>query len=166
MLLTVFTLSFAGKINQDSSMTVELVGLYWHFVDIVWIVIFTVVYLIPTGNPAAARSDRWPRRVSTTRDPRRTRRHQRHRGRGVHPDRDHPRHHGGRGCHLLHRGRQGLPRPAPVLLLVRQVHARRVVVHAPQVRQPDVRPLLLDGALAGAVTLFLIVLLTFQVFSS
>jgi cytochrome c oxidase subunit 3/cytochrome o ubiquinol oxidase subunit 3 len=52
MLLTVFTLSFAGKINQDSSMTVELVGLYWHFVDIVWIVIFTVVYLIPTGNPA------------------------------------------------------------------------------------------------------------------
>jgi len=52
MLLTVFTLSFAGKINQDSSMTVEIVGLYWHFVDIVWIVIFTVVYLIPTGNPA------------------------------------------------------------------------------------------------------------------
>jgi heme/copper-type cytochrome/quinol oxidase subunit 3 len=29
---------------------VELVGLYWHFVDIVWIVIFTVVYLIPTGG--------------------------------------------------------------------------------------------------------------------
>ena len=25
-----------------------MVGLYWHFVDIVWIVIFTVVYLIPT----------------------------------------------------------------------------------------------------------------------
>ena len=53
MLLTLFTLSFAGKITQDSSMTVELVGLYWHFVDIVWIVIFTVVYLIPTGNPGA-----------------------------------------------------------------------------------------------------------------
>jgi cytochrome c oxidase subunit 3/cytochrome o ubiquinol oxidase subunit 3 len=29
-----------------------MVGLYWHFVDIVWIVIFTVVYLIPTGSPA------------------------------------------------------------------------------------------------------------------
>ena len=27
--------------------TVEIVGLYWHFVDIVWIVIFAVVYLIP-----------------------------------------------------------------------------------------------------------------------
>jgi heme/copper-type cytochrome/quinol oxidase subunit 3 len=25
--------------------TVEIVGLYWHFVDIVWIIIFTVVYL-------------------------------------------------------------------------------------------------------------------------
>jgi cytochrome o ubiquinol oxidase subunit 3 len=27
-------------------MNVEAVGLYWHFVDIVWIVIFTVVYLL------------------------------------------------------------------------------------------------------------------------
>jgi heme/copper-type cytochrome/quinol oxidase subunit 3 len=54
MLLTVFTLSFAGKITQKDSLTVELVGLYWHFVDIVWIVIFTVVYLIPTGSPAGA----------------------------------------------------------------------------------------------------------------
>jgi heme/copper-type cytochrome/quinol oxidase subunit 3 len=26
---------------------VEYIGLYWHFVDIVWIVIFTLVYLIP-----------------------------------------------------------------------------------------------------------------------
>jgi heme/copper-type cytochrome/quinol oxidase subunit 3 len=29
-----------------------MIGLYWHFVDIVWIIIFTVVYLIPTGSPA------------------------------------------------------------------------------------------------------------------
>ena len=28
-------------------MNVEIAGLYWHFVDIVWIVIFTLVYLIP-----------------------------------------------------------------------------------------------------------------------
>jgi len=27
---------------------VELAGLYWHFVDVVWIVIFTVVYLVPS----------------------------------------------------------------------------------------------------------------------
>ncbi len=31
----------------ERSETVELLGLYWHFVDIVWIVIFTLVYLIP-----------------------------------------------------------------------------------------------------------------------
>jgi heme/copper-type cytochrome/quinol oxidase subunit 3 len=51
MLLTLFTLSYAGTIGQEQSEAVELVGLYWHFVDIVWIVIFTVVYLIPTENP-------------------------------------------------------------------------------------------------------------------
>ncbi|MGI9615065.1 MAG: cytochrome oxidase subunit III, partial [Acidimicrobiales bacterium] len=31
----------------DRAETVELVGLYWHFVDIVWVLIFTIVYLIP-----------------------------------------------------------------------------------------------------------------------
>ncbi len=50
MLLSLVAMSFTGKITQRESMTVELVGLYWHFVDIVWIVIFTVVYLIPTGK--------------------------------------------------------------------------------------------------------------------
>ena len=29
------------------AMTALFAGLYWHFVDIVWIVIFTVIYLIP-----------------------------------------------------------------------------------------------------------------------
>jgi heme/copper-type cytochrome/quinol oxidase subunit 3 len=50
MLLSLVALSFTGRITQRNSMAVELVGLYWHFVDIVWIVIFTVVYLIPTGK--------------------------------------------------------------------------------------------------------------------
>jgi cytochrome c oxidase subunit 3/cytochrome o ubiquinol oxidase subunit 3 len=54
MLLTLFALSFGGRITQRNALTVELVGLYWHFVDIVWIVIFTVVYLIPTGTPPGA----------------------------------------------------------------------------------------------------------------
>ena len=49
MLLSLLVMSFTGKVTQENSLTVELVGLYWHFVDIVWIVIFTVVYLIPTG---------------------------------------------------------------------------------------------------------------------
>jgi heme/copper-type cytochrome/quinol oxidase subunit 3 len=49
MLLTLLSLTFMGRITQENAETVELVGLYWHFVDIVWIVIFTVVYLIPTA---------------------------------------------------------------------------------------------------------------------
>jgi heme/copper-type cytochrome/quinol oxidase subunit 3 len=31
-------------------MNLEMVGLYWHFVDIIWIVIFTVVYLIDAAK--------------------------------------------------------------------------------------------------------------------
>ncbi len=40
-------MAFRGKLQQDRAETVELVGLYWHFVDIVWVLIFTIVYLIP-----------------------------------------------------------------------------------------------------------------------
>jgi cytochrome c oxidase subunit 3/cytochrome o ubiquinol oxidase subunit 3 len=36
-----------NRIPGDKPEVVELVGLYWHFVDIVWILIFTLVYLIP-----------------------------------------------------------------------------------------------------------------------
>jgi len=25
---------------------VEVIGLYWHFVDLVWIILFTIVYLV------------------------------------------------------------------------------------------------------------------------
>jgi heme/copper-type cytochrome/quinol oxidase subunit 3 len=46
MLLTLFGQSVAGRLPIERALRVELVGLYWHFVDIVWIVIFTVVYLI------------------------------------------------------------------------------------------------------------------------
>ncbi len=44
MLLTLIGLSFSRKVQAEA---VETIGLYWHFVDIVWVVIFTVVYLIP-----------------------------------------------------------------------------------------------------------------------
>ena len=47
MLLSLVNLSVRGKIPQHRSEIVEIAGLYWHFVDIVWIIIFTVVYLIP-----------------------------------------------------------------------------------------------------------------------
>jgi cytochrome c oxidase subunit 3/cytochrome o ubiquinol oxidase subunit 3 len=46
LLMSLVDASSRGKLTADHSLTVELVGLYWHFVDIVWIVIFTLIYLI------------------------------------------------------------------------------------------------------------------------
>ena len=47
MLITLWARSLTGRLTSAHSEVVENVGLYWHFVDIVWIVIFTAVYLIP-----------------------------------------------------------------------------------------------------------------------
>lgn len=48
MLLVLFGTSLRnGRLSDTSGLSVELVGLYWHFVDIIWIVIFTIIYLIP-----------------------------------------------------------------------------------------------------------------------
>jgi heme/copper-type cytochrome/quinol oxidase subunit 3 len=47
MLLSLYGMSLDGRLPPSKAEAVELVGLYWHFVDVVWIVIFTVVYLIP-----------------------------------------------------------------------------------------------------------------------
>jgi cytochrome c oxidase subunit 3/cytochrome o ubiquinol oxidase subunit 3 len=47
ILLSVFLNSFRGKVTPERTLTVELAGLYWHFVDVIWIIIFTVVYLLP-----------------------------------------------------------------------------------------------------------------------
>jgi heme/copper-type cytochrome/quinol oxidase subunit 3 len=50
MLLLLFNMSLFGRLEAPAdARKVELIGLYWHFVDIIWIIIFTVVYLIPTG---------------------------------------------------------------------------------------------------------------------
>jgi cytochrome c oxidase subunit 3/cytochrome o ubiquinol oxidase subunit 3 len=46
-LLSMFVMSLRGNLGPDRAETVEIFGLYWHFVDIVWILIFTIVYLIP-----------------------------------------------------------------------------------------------------------------------
>jgi heme/copper-type cytochrome/quinol oxidase subunit 3 len=52
MLLSLWGISRRqGGLSEDHGMNLELVGLYWHFVDIIWIVIFTVVYLLSV--PAA-----------------------------------------------------------------------------------------------------------------
>jgi heme/copper-type cytochrome/quinol oxidase subunit 3 len=47
MLLSLYGMSKRGELGIDRAPAVEYVGLYWHFVDIVWIVLFTLVYLIP-----------------------------------------------------------------------------------------------------------------------
>ena len=47
--LWIFTLwvrALQGKLGPAQAMTVEIAGLYWHFVDVVWIAIFTLVYLL------------------------------------------------------------------------------------------------------------------------
>jgi heme/copper-type cytochrome/quinol oxidase subunit 3 len=46
ILLSLVAWSFRGGIQQKDSLNVEIAGLYWHFVDIVWIIIFTLVYLV------------------------------------------------------------------------------------------------------------------------
>ncbi|MDR9451099.1 MAG: heme-copper oxidase subunit III [Acidimicrobiia bacterium] len=48
LLLSLFGISRRQDgLSEAKGLNLELVGLYWHFVDIIWIVIFTVVYLIP-----------------------------------------------------------------------------------------------------------------------
>jgi cytochrome c oxidase subunit 3/cytochrome o ubiquinol oxidase subunit 3 len=39
--------SMQGRLPTENAEAVEISGLYWHFVDVVWIFIFTAVYLIP-----------------------------------------------------------------------------------------------------------------------
>src|ERR1700680_3449464 len=45
-LLTMAIAGMKGKIGSSRALSVELCGLYWHFVDIVWVVIFTLIFLI------------------------------------------------------------------------------------------------------------------------
>ena len=45
-LALVMLLSVAGKVLQKNAWQVDVFSLYWHFVDVVWVVVFTVVYLI------------------------------------------------------------------------------------------------------------------------
>ena len=47
MLMSLVVMSVRGRLPVERAETVEIIGLYWHFVDVVWILIFTVVYLIP-----------------------------------------------------------------------------------------------------------------------
>jgi cytochrome c oxidase subunit 3 len=45
-LLVVMAFAFTGSLKQEHSERAHVLALYWHFVDAVWIVVFTVVYVI------------------------------------------------------------------------------------------------------------------------
>jgi len=46
MLGTVLIFGLSGRVGQDQSARVGVLGMYWHFVDAVWVVVFTVVYIL------------------------------------------------------------------------------------------------------------------------
>ena len=45
-LLTLLAIDYRRNLGPKDAINVDLAALYWHFVDVVWIVIFTLVYLI------------------------------------------------------------------------------------------------------------------------
>ncbi len=47
MLMSLLVMNLRGNLTSERAETVEIIGLYWHFVDVIWIIIFTVVYLFP-----------------------------------------------------------------------------------------------------------------------
>ena len=46
MLAVVAGFAFAGRVGVEQSPRVEVLAMYWHFVDAVWVVVFTVVYVL------------------------------------------------------------------------------------------------------------------------
>lgn len=47
LIMSLVGMLLRNKVHGDQAEVVELIGLYWHFVDVVWVIIFTLVYLIP-----------------------------------------------------------------------------------------------------------------------
>jgi cytochrome c oxidase subunit 3/cytochrome o ubiquinol oxidase subunit 3 len=46
-LATLWSMSLQNRLSTEHEQKVETAGLYWHFVDVIWIVIFMIVYLVP-----------------------------------------------------------------------------------------------------------------------
>ncbi len=46
MLTTVLILTLTGHVKQHHAYRIKTLALYWHFVDAVWVVVFTVVYIL------------------------------------------------------------------------------------------------------------------------
>jgi len=45
-LTTVAIFTFLGSLRQEHADRVEVLSIYWHFVDVVWVVVFIVVYIV------------------------------------------------------------------------------------------------------------------------
>jgi heme/copper-type cytochrome/quinol oxidase subunit 3 len=56
-LLSLLFVSLRGGLKKEDDLDLEIAGLYWHFVDIVWIVIFTLVYLIPYRTDVSSEAE-------------------------------------------------------------------------------------------------------------
>jgi cytochrome c oxidase subunit 3/cytochrome o ubiquinol oxidase subunit 3 len=46
MLSLVMIFALLGRIEQRHAERIQVLSLYWHFVDAVWVVVFTVVYIV------------------------------------------------------------------------------------------------------------------------
>jgi cytochrome c oxidase subunit III len=45
-LAVVMILALAGGVKREHAHRVDVLSLYWHFVDVVWVVVFTIVYIV------------------------------------------------------------------------------------------------------------------------
>jgi cytochrome c oxidase subunit 3/cytochrome o ubiquinol oxidase subunit 3 len=46
MLVIVLLFGLAGRVGPEHSLRVQVLSMYWHFVDAVWVVVFTVIYIL------------------------------------------------------------------------------------------------------------------------
>ena len=46
MLSVVLLFGLAGHVGREQSARVDVLSMYWHFVDAVWVIVFTVVYVL------------------------------------------------------------------------------------------------------------------------
>lgn len=49
MLGATLVLAWTGRVHEEHAERFDVLSLYWHFVDAVWVVVFTVVYLLGRG---------------------------------------------------------------------------------------------------------------------